>query len=76
MESTCTSNYQLQFLQMFDNGFVGVTCSPVHSFNRYVADSEAKCLFSVLKAFYFLTFPVFLSTCKTPATFILFNESN
>ena len=61
---------------MVDNGFVGVTCLPVRSFNRYVAALEAKCLFSVLKAFYLPIFPVFSSTCKIPATFILFNESN
>jgi hypothetical protein len=58
---------------MVDNEFVGVTCSPVRSFNRYVAASQAKCLFWLLKTFYFPMFTVFLSTCKTPAIFILFN---
>ena len=37
--------------------------------NRYVVALQAKCLFLLLKAFYFSIFPVLSSTCKTPAIF-------
>ena len=50
----------VQPLQMVDNGFVGATCSPVRSFNRYVVFLQTKCLFWL-----------FSSTCKNPAIFIL-----
>ena len=58
---------------MVVNGFVGATCSPVHSCNRYAVALQGKCLFCLLKAFYFPIFPMFSSTCKTPAIFIWWN---
>ena len=59
---------------MVDNGFVGVACSPARSCNRYVVALQAKCLFLLLKAFYFPMFTVLSSRLtKLPPFFILFN---
>ena len=51
---------------MVDNGFVGVTCSPVCSFNRYVAALEAKCLFRCSKHFISQYSPCFRALVKLP----------
>ena len=52
----------VKLLRIVDSGFLGVTCSPMHSVNMYVAASQAKGMFWLLKTFYF---PIFtcLSKC-------------
>ena len=74
MESTtCTCNYQCSLCGWLSTDLSELLVHPYTVATGMQLPLQDKCLFWLLKAFYFQIFPMFSSTCKTPAIFIWFN---